>query len=261
MRLQDRVAIITGSASGLGRAMAERLAEEGARIVIADKAEDGVRAVVAALTERGWLAEGHYLDVTNREQWGQVVNETSNRWGRIDILVNNAGISRNRHFLEMNDSHWDPVLAVDLKGVFYGAQAVATSMISRHYGKIVNIASIAGTGTAPHATSGSQAGSANYAAAKAGVIQLTKTLARELSPHGINVNCVAPGFVLTPLTYTSRTVAEVEEHIAVRRKAALLNRVGLPEDVANAVLFFCTDEASFITAQTLCVDGGRHDRI
>jgi len=161
----------------------------------------------------------------------------------------------------MNDEDWNIVLAVDLKGVFFCVQAVAEYMIKQRCGKIVNISSASGNGGASHATAGSIAGNANYAAAKAGVIQLTKTLAAELGPHGINVNSVAPGFILTPMTSTSRTPQEVEEHIEVRKKSSVLQRVGKPEDIANSVLFLVSDEASFISGQLLRVDGGRTDRM
>ncbi len=134
-------------------------------------------------------------------------------------------------------------------------------MIRQRYGKILNISSSQGTGASSHAAGGSPVGNASNASAKAGVIQLTKTLARELGPHGINVNSIAPGFVLTPMTGTSRSPKEIEEHIEARKKLAVLNRTGKPEDIANTVLFLVSDEASFVTGQTLCVDGGRTDRM
>jgi 3-oxoacyl-[acyl-carrier protein] reductase len=159
------------------------------------------------------------------------------------------------------EEDWDLVLDVDLKGVFFCVQAAAPHMIRQRYGKIVNISSALGTGTTPHNTAGSPAGSSAYAAAKAGVIQLTKTLARELGPHGINVNCVAPGTFVTPLTAATRTPEEVSEHIAFRSKTVVLNRMGQLEELASAVLFLASDEASYITGHTLPVDGGRTDRM
>ena len=153
------------------------------------------------------------------------------------------------------------MLNVDLKGVFFCVQAAAPHMIRQAYGKIVNISSALGTGTTPHNTAGSPAGSAAYASAKAGVIQLTKTLARELGPHGINVNCVAPGTFLTPITSSTRTPEEVAEHIAYRTKTVVLNRLGTLEELANAVLFLASDEASYIAGHPLYVDGGRTDRM
>jgi NAD(P)-dependent dehydrogenase (short-subunit alcohol dehydrogenase family) len=261
MRVKDKVAIVTGGASGMGKAIATRLASEGASVVIADVNENAMNATVGELTAAGHKAAGYKVDVSKREELKDVMNAIVEKFGRIDILVNNAGVTRHRPFLELNDADWDFVLAVDLKGVFYCVQAAAPHLVRQRYGKIVNISSISGTGASSHHAGGSPAGNSNYASAKAGVIQLTKTLARELGPHGINVNSVAPGFVLTPMTGSSRSPKEVEEHIEARKKMAALNRTGKPEDIANAVLFLVSDEASFITGQTLHVDGGRGDRM
>jgi NAD(P)-dependent dehydrogenase (short-subunit alcohol dehydrogenase family) len=261
MRVEGKVAIVTGGGSGLGKAIATRLASEGASVVVADLNENAMTATVQELTAAGHKAVGYKVDVSKREQLKDFMGAIIEKLGRIDILVNNAGVTRHRPFLELNDADWDFVLGVDLKGVFYCAQAAAPYMIRQRYGKILNISSVAGTGASSHHAGGSAAGNANYACAKAGVIQLTKTLARELGPHGINVNSVAPGFVLTPMTGSSRNPKEVEEHIAFRKELAVLKRTGKPEDIANAVLFLVSDEASFISGQTLHVDGGRTDRI
>ena len=261
MRLQDKVAIVTGSASGLGKAMVERFAAEGAAVVVADINQEAIDTVVRELQGAGRKAMGFKVDVTSRPQLKDLMKATAEKFGRIDILVNNAGVVRPRPFLEMNDQDWDIVLGVDLKGVFYCVQAVAEYMIKQKYGKIVNLSSVAGTGAAPFGGGGSAAGNCNYASAKAGVIQLTKTLARELGPHGINVNCIAPGFVVTPMSYTTRSKEEVEKHIESRKKSTVLNQVGKPEDTANAALFLVSDESSFISGQLLCVDGGRVDRM
>ena len=179
----------------------------------------------------------------------------------MDILVNNAGITRYRPFLTISDEDWNLVLDVDLKGVFYCAQAAAPQMIRQAYGKIVNISSAFGTGTTPHNTAESPGGQLGLRVCQGGGIQLTKTLARELGPHGINVNCVAPGTFLTPLTGATRTPKEVEEHIAFRTKTVVLNRLGQLEELASAVLFLASDEASYIAGHTLYVDGGRTDRM
>lgn len=261
MRLKDKVAVVTGAGSGMGRAIAARLAGEGAIVVVADINEAGMNTTVKELTERGLKASAAKVDVANRDDVQRAIQAIIAQQGHIDILVNNAGVTRHRPFLTLDSNDWDFVLAVDLKGVFFCSQAVAPHMISRRYGKILNISSISGTGASSHAAGGSQAGNANYASAKAGVIQLTKTLARELGPHGINVNSVAPGFVLTGITGASRSPEEVKEHIAARAGMAALGRAGTPEDIANVVLFFVSDDASFVTGQTLCVDGGRGDRM
>lgn len=261
MRVQGKVAIVTGGGSGLGKAIATRLASEGAAVIIADVNDDAKNTTVRELIAAGHKASGYKVDVTSRAQLKDMMTAIVEKFGRIDILVNNAGVTRHRPFLELNDEDWNFVLGVDLKGVFFCAQAAAPHLVRQGYGKIVNISSISGTGASSHHAGGSPAGNANYASAKAGVIQLTKTLARELGPHGVNVNSVAPGFVLTPMTGTTRSPKEVEEHVEARKKMAVLNRTGRPEDIANAVLFLVSDDASFITGQTLYVDGGRTDRM
>lgn len=261
MLLNDRVAIITGAASGLGKEVASRFSAAGAHVVIADIDGDAIDVAVKEISTDGGVVTGVQLDVSDREQTHDLIDQISAELGQIDILVNNAGVTRYRPFLTADDADWDAVLGVDLKGVFFCSQAVAPHMISKGYGKIVNISSSLGTGSTPHATAGSPGGSAAYAAAKAGVIQLTKTLARELGPSGINVNAVAPGFFLTPITSSTRSPEEVEEHIAVRTRMAVLNRPGQLGELASAVLFLASDEASFIAGHTLYVDGGRTDRM
>lgn len=261
MRLKGKVAVVTGSGSGLGKAIALRLAGEGASIIVADINEAAIDTAVREIEVVGGQARGYRVDAGKREQIQEFMNDTAVQSGRIDILVNNAGITRYRPFATLSDEDWDAVVCLDLKGVFFCAQAVAPHMVRQRYGKIVNIASSLGTGTTPHAAGGSPGGSSAYASAKAGVIQLTKTLARELGPSQVNVNCVAPGFFLTPLTGATRSPEEVKEHIEVRTRSAVLNRPGKVDELANAVLFLASDESSFITGQTLCVDGGRTDRM
>ena len=260
MRVRNKVAVVTGAGSGIGKAIATRLAVEGAVVVVADIDDDAMSSTVDELTAAGQEARGFKVDVSQSAQTKDVMHAIVQSLGRIDILVNNAGVTRHRPFLELTESDRDDVLAVDLKGVFYCSQAAAPQMIRQRYGKILNISSIMGAGASSYA-GGSPAGNAAYASAKAGVIQFTKTLARELGPHGINVNSVAPGSVLTPITGKSRPAEEVEAHLEARRKMAVLNRIGKPEDIANVALFLVSDEASFITGQTLYVDGGRTDRM
>ncbi|MBY5474426.1 3-oxoacyl-ACP reductase [Rhizobium leguminosarum bv. trifolii] len=261
MRLKDKVAIITGGASGIGKATADAFAAEGAIIVIADINVTAIDAAVAQFREKGVTATGHVCDVSNRDDAHRLMKSVDAEFGRIDILVNNAGISRYRAFAEATSDDWDPVLAVDLKGVFFCSQAVAPYMRARKSGRIVNISSALGTGAAPHNTAGSPGGSAAYASAKAGVIMLTTTLARELSPDGITVNCVAPGSFLTEFSSSTRTPQQVEDHLEYRRKHLLLRRVGTLDELASVILFFASDDSSYVTGQTLNVDGGRSDRI
>ncbi|RWE28425.1 MAG: glucose 1-dehydrogenase [Mesorhizobium sp.] len=261
MQLDGKVAIVTGACSGLGRAIASRFAAQGACVVVADVNEAAIPATVNELKGLAGDAIGFAIDVTERDKVQEMMDRIVAQRGRIDILVNNAGITRYRPFATIADVDWDPVLALDLKAVFYCAQTAAPHMVRQRYGKIVNISSSLGTGSSPHHTAGSPGGSSAYASAKAAVIQLTKTLARELGPSGINVNCVAPGFFLTPLHASTRTPEQIKEHIEVRKQAAVLNRAGKPEELADAVLFLASDQSSFITGQTLCVDGGRTDRM
>jgi len=261
MRLKDKVAVVTGAGSGLGRAIAHRLASEGAVVMVADINEKAAQTVAGEIAAAGRRAAAHRVDVTRRSDLETFMDAVVKGHGSIDILVNNAGITRYHPFPGIDDDVWDPVLSLDLKAVFYCAQAAAPHMVRQQYGKVVNISSSLGTGTSPHVGSLSPGCSAPYASAKAAVIQLTKTLARELGPSNVNVNCVAPGFFLTPLSGATRSAEELQEHIAVRTKMAVLNRPGKLEDLANAVLFLASDESSFITGETLCVDGGRTDRM
>lgn len=261
MRLKDKVAVVTGSASGIGKAIALRFAQEGALVVIADKNESLIPATVAEIAAAGGNAAGVAMDVTQREQLHEIMNDIAAKHGRIDILINNAGITRYRPFATTSGEDWDLILDVDLKGVFFCSQAAAPHMIRQHGGRIVNIASALGTGTSPYKNGGSPGASAPYVSAKAGVIMLTKTLARELGPHGVTVNCVAPGTFVTPLSASTRTPEELAAHLENRKKTTVLGRVAMLDELAAPVLFLASDEASYVTGQTLLVDGGRIDRM
>ncbi len=261
MRLKDKVSIITGGASGIGKAAADLFGSQGATVVFADINPDAIAASVDELRRAGVTATGHVCDVTNRDDTHSLMKKVDDEFGRIDVLVNNAGITRYRPFAEATSEDWNAVLDVDLKGVFFCSQAVAPYMRSRKYGRIVNISSALGTGAAPHNTAGSPGGSAAYASAKAGVIMLTKTLARELGPDGVTVNCVAPGTFLTPISASNRTPEQVADHLEYRRKHLILGRVGTLDELVSVILFFASDDASYVTGQTLSVDGGRSDRM
>jgi NAD(P)-dependent dehydrogenase (short-subunit alcohol dehydrogenase family) len=261
MRLKHKVAVVTGAGSGLGKAIAKRFADEGAMAIVVDVNKQSIAHTVGEIEALGGMACGFKVDVTSQRGLRDFMEELVGTHGRVDVLVNNAGITRYRAFGAIGDDDWDSVLDLDLKGVFYCAQAASPYMVRQQYGKIVNIASSLGTGSTPHIRDLSAGAAAPYASAKGAVIQLTKILARELGPSGVNVNCVAPGFFLTPLTGTTRSPEEVKEHIRVRTEMAVLKRPGKLEELANAVLFFASDESSFITGETLCVDGGRTDRM
>ncbi len=242
MRLQGKVAIITGAARGIGRETALLFAAEGAKVVICDLLAEG-EEVAEEIRSRGGEAIFYKLDVTDRESVKRMVNTVTERYGRIDILVNNAGITRDAQFLKMTEGDWDKVIAVNLKGVFNVTQAVAPVMVAQGKGKIVNAASVV-------ALYGNF-GQTNYVASKAGVIGMTKVWARELGRKGINVNAVAPGFIQTEMT------AKVPERVLqMMRERTPLGRLGTPRDVAYAYLFLASDESDYVNGAVLSVDGG-----
>lgn len=259
--MEKTVAIVTGAASGIGKAIAARLIKDGYHVVIADINQANIDKTLAEFNVEGVKASAQLVDVSRRDSIRTMVDAIAAEHGRIDILVNNAGITRYTPFDQADDAAWDPVLNIDLKGVFFCIQAVAPHMKAAGGGKIVNISSSLGTGSTPHHTAGSPGGSAAYAAAKAGVIILTKTMARELGPSNINVNCIAPGFFLTPLTGATRSPEEVEDHIRVRTEMAVLKRPGKVSELAGVVSFLCSEDSAFVSGETICVDGGRTDRM
>jgi 3-oxoacyl-[acyl-carrier protein] reductase len=249
MRLKDRVALITGGAAGIGKATAERFAEEGAKIVICDVDQEAGAAVIKAL---GADHSFYQVDVTNRHDVQSWVDNVVAKYGRVDVLVNNAGILRDNLLVRVKDGElvkqmpeadFDLVLAVNLKGVFNCAQAVAPYMINQGSGVILNATSIVGLD--------GNFGQTNYVATKAGVIGMTKVWARELGRHNIRVNAVAPGF-----TATEMVLAMPEKILDGMKARTPLGRMAQPRDIANAYLFLASDEASFISGTVLRVDGG-----
>ena len=254
MKLIGKVAIVTGSARGIGKAIATKFASEGAAVVVCARTVDQVCQVVDEIKNQGGTALGFRTDVANRADVHNLVKSTLENFKAIHILVNNAGITRHAPLLEITEEDWDVVLDVDLKGVFNCTQAVLGHMMEQRYGKIINISSVGGIGP-------SEVGSGNYGPAKAGVIQLTKITAMEAGPYGINANSIAPGVIITDLTYTRRSKEEAERFIEERKQRAVLGRVGRPEDIANLALFLASDDSNFITGQVICCDGGRHDRM
>jgi len=249
MRLQGKVALITGGAAGIGKATAQRFIEEGAQVVICDVNQ---QAGEAALQELGPKAVFTKLDVTNRQAVQAWVDEVVARFGHIDILVNNAGVLRDGLLVkmaegelvkQMPETDFDLVIAVNLKGVFNCTQAVAPVMIRQKSGVILNATSVVGLY--------GNLGQTNYVATKAAVIGMTKVWARELGRHGIRVNAVAPGF-----TATDMVLQMPEKVLDGMRGRTPLGRLGTPLDIANAYLFLASDEASFISGTTLSVDGG-----
>jgi 2-hydroxycyclohexanecarboxyl-CoA dehydrogenase len=247
VRLRDRIAIVTGAASGIGRAIGQALAAEGARVAILDVNEAGARETAEAIRGTGGEALALPTDVTARPAIEAAVGEVVARWGTVHILVNNAGWDRPRPFLETDEAFWDRILALNLKAHLHMAQVVLPHMIRQSYGKVVAIASDAGRV--------GSTGEAVYSAAKGGVIAFTKTLAREMARHRINVNCVCPGPSETPL-FQTEFIAGRPTLADALKKAIPWGRLGVPADVAGAVVFLASDEAEFVTGQTLSVSGG-----
>lgn len=239
-RFAERVAIVTGGASGIGRATAIELGREGATVVIADVDEDGARKVAA---EIGGKAGARKVDVTDAEQARALAADVSKEYGRIDILVSNAGWDRAQPFIETDEAFWDRVIAINLRGHLAMTHAILPHMIERGWGRIVTVASDAGRV--------GSTGEVVYSGAKGGVIAFTKGLAREVARHGINVNCVAPGLSDTPFL-----ASMPEKLMAAIVRSIPLGRVGRPEEVARAIVFFASPDADYITGQTLSVNGG-----
>jgi 3-oxoacyl-[acyl-carrier protein] reductase len=244
MRLVEQAAIVTGSARGIGKAIAERLASEGARVLIADVNHGAANAAAEEFRALGYVAEACAADVADAAQAKTMVQAAYREFGRLDILVNNAGAGLNRPFLETTPEEFERTVRINLMGTFHCSQAAALEMAKRSGGAIVNIASISGQ-------RGAQNRSA-YGASKAGVIQLTKAMALELAPHGIRVNAVAPGPVATDMTAVTHT----PEIRRTYHERIPLHRYAQPQEVAAAVAFLVSHDATFITGHTLNVDGG-----
>lgn len=242
-RLAGRVALITGAGQGIGRAIALRFAQEGAKVVALDVVPDGINALVSEIKAAGGEALAVVCDVTQREQVAAAVGAALDAFGQIDILCNNAGITRDARLVKMTEEQFDQVIAVNLKGVFNMTQAVAPHMIERGYGRIITTSSVVGLY--------GNFGQTNYVASKAGVIGMTRVWARELGPKGITANAVAPGFIATDMVKT--VPQEVLDRFV---NMTPLRRLGQPEDIANAFLFLASDEAAFVNGAVLSVDGG-----
>ncbi len=246
-RLDGKVAVVTGAARGIGRAVAERLAAAGAHVVIADRDTAESAVAEAAIHQAGGHASTVALDVTNRDQIAEVVAHLYDAHGRVDILVNNAGIVRNAAAVDMSVDDWTSVIDIDLGGVFNCAQAFGRRMVADGRGAIVNVSSICGEVTVfPQPQ-------VSYNAAKAGVNLLTKSLAVEWARQGVRVNAVAPGYVATELTLRGRSNAE---WFGTWMRMTPMGRLGEPREIANAVLFLVADASSYITGTVLTVDGG-----
>lgn len=248
-RLDRKVALVTGASRGIGRATAQLLAREGAAVIV-NFAEhrDAADAVLENIREGGKQAIAIQANVADRDEVLSMVEQGFKQFNRIDILVNNAGIFRSGTVQTLTEASIDEAIAVNVKGMIYCIQAVIPKMIERRYGKIVNLSSTAGIGS-------TAANTTPYAVSKAAVVGLTKRVALDLKSHGINVNAICPGFIRTDMIGSALPAHIIEATVS----RTLLGRLGEPEDIAAAVLFLASDEASFITAQVLTVDGGRTD--
>ena len=240
MNFEGKTVIVTGSARGIGRVIAEKFAAMGARVVISDLDQQQVEQVA---TEIGNDAVGIVANVTSGEDIENLFGQVKEKYGNIDVVVNNAGVTRDKLMIRMDEKDWDMVLDINLKGSFLVTKTAARIMMKQRFGRIINISSIVGIN--------GNAGQVNYSASKAGILGLTKSAAKELATRGITVNAVAPGYIATEMTGA----------LSEQAKSAFLDRVlikrpGSPEDVASAVLFLASDEASYITGQVLAVDGG-----
>jgi len=250
MKLEGKISIITGGATGLGKAMALEFANAGADVVICSRNKGNIEKVRDEIMALGRRSLAIVTDVCVKEQVANMVKKVIDEFGRIDILVNNAGTSHGMPILDLTEDVWDLILDTNLKGVFLCTQAVAKHMVGQKYGKIINITSTAALGAI-------EPGGSAYAASKFGVVGFTKASAREFGPYGINVNAIAPGRILTNIVYAHSTPERVKRFIEVGKAACLLGRLGTPEDIAHLALFLASDDASFINAETIACNGGR----
>lgn len=248
-RFTGRVAFITGASRGIGKAILERLAEEGAKVSFIDVNEEALAQTTSELKEKGYEVLSKVASVTDREQVETAIQETVNHYGSLDILVNNAGVIRDNLLFKMTDSDWDTVMDVHLKGAFYATRAAQKFMVEQKYGRIINISSTSALGNR---------GQANYSTAKAGIQGFTKTLAIELGKFGITANAIAPGFIETDMTKQTaeRLGISFEQLIQASVSQIPVGRSGKPEDIANAVAFFADERSSFVNGQVLYVAGG-----
>ena len=241
--LKNKVAVVTGASRGIGKSITETLAKAGAHVVCASRTKDDLDSLVSSLNGQGLSTSYFSCDVSRLEDFKSLIDDTVSNHDSIDILINNAGITKDTLIMRMTENDWDMVIDINLKGVFNGIKCVTRQMMKQKYGRIINISSIVGLIGNP--------GQVNYAASKAGIIGLSKATAKELASRNITVNTIAPGYIST----------EMSDAIEEKTKENLLNqiplgRIGSPEDIANMALYLASDQAGYITGQTIAIDGG-----
>ena len=242
--LNNKVAIITGASQGIGRTIALVFAKSGANVICIARSESKIKKLCLEITDQGGQASPIACDVGDGDAFANAIKSVTNEYGKLDILINNAGITRDALLMRMNDTQWDEVLNTNLKGAFHGIKSAIRPMMKNKYGRIINITSIVGLTGNP--------GQANYAASKAGLIGMTQSIAKEVGTRGITVNCIAPGWIDTEMT-----VDLPEDSKKDLLDRIPIGKIGKPEDIAHAAVFLASDEASYITGQTITVDGGR----
>ncbi len=241
-RLKNKIAINTGGASGIGKAASLRFAKEGATVIIWDIDKEKCAETLAELKSKGYESDGYVLDTTDATKTEKIAEIVASKYGQIDILINNAGITRDATFKKMTFKEWQQVIDVNLTGVFNCTKAISPYMIENNYGRIINTSSVVGLY--------GNFGQTNYATSKAGLIGFTKSLAKELGKYNITVNAVAPGFIETDMVKTIP-----DKVVEIMKSRSPLNRLWIPEDIANSYLFLASDEASYISGAVLSVDG------
>ena len=242
--LNNKVAIITGASQGIGRTIALVFAKSSVNVICIARSESKIKELCLEITDQGGQASPIACDIGDGDAFANAIKSVAHEYGKLDILINNAGITRDALLMRMNNTQWDEVLNTNLKGAFHGMKSAIRPMMKNKYGRIINITSIVGLTGNP--------GQANYAASKAGLIGMTQSIAKEVGTRGITVNCIAPGWIDTEMTVD----------LPKNSKRDLLDRIpigkiGTPEDIAHAAVFLASDEASYITGQTITVDGGR----
>ncbi len=250
MNLKNKVAIVTGGGTGIGKAIAIEFANAGADVVVCSRKLDNVEKVCKQIKDMGRQSMAISTDVRVKKQVDDMTAQVMNKFGKIDILVNNSGSGKMVPILEMSEDVWDTVVDTNLKGVLLCTQAVAKHMIEKKYGKIINISSTCALGAIV-------VGQSAYVASKFAVVGFTKASARELGPFGINVNAIAPGRIPTPMVYEGMTKEQANDFIEEGKKSTTIERIGTPEDIAHLALFLVSDESSFISAELVASNGGR----